>query len=589
MPDEFAPNLNHAWSRLIVDELVRLGAGCFVLSPGSRSTPLTTAVAQHPRAPHIMHFDERGAAFYALGRAKASGKPTVLICTSGSAGANYWPAVVEASQSQVPLIILTADRPPELLQCGANQAIEQTRLFGSYARAFHALPCPSLALPAAAVLTTVDDAHAAATGAHAGPVHINCAFREPLALEPDGLDLKPYLAPVDAWLDSDRPYTRQASTRTVLDSEGDRDLLERLEDVEKGVLVIGTLRTAFDRAMAAKLAATLGWPVLPDFTSGLRLGLDAPHVVHHYDQLLLSEKFRMAFRPDFVMHLGGRLVSKRLAQHLKACRAEYLHVDDATGRLDPDHQVARRVVQDAGSFCAWLLPYLGRGATPAWSIDAPALSRETARLLDEHLPATGRLSEIGVAHVLTKERPAGSLLFAGNSMPVRELDMYGAADAPAGFDAASRGASGIDGNIATAVGMADALNAPATALIGDLTALHDLNSLALLRGVRRPFALVIVNNDGGGIFHFLPIAKEAAVFEPYFGTPHGLRFEQAAAMFDFEYAQPRNLDSFRDEYRHAMEENAPMIIEVRTDRALNADAHRALQARIAEAIDARME
>jgi len=586
MADAYAPNLNHAWSRLLIDELVRLGAGCFVLSPGSRSTPLTAAVAQHPRAPHIMHFDERGAGFYALGRAKAEGRPAVLICTSGSAAANYWPAIVEAAQSGVPLIVVTADRPPELLDCGANQAIDQTRLFGTYARTFHALPCPTLAIPAAAVLTTAAAAFAAATGTDPGPVHINCAFREPLAFEPDGADLRGHLAPIDAWLDSGMPYTRKSTTRTLLDSEGDRLLLEDLHDFERGVIVLGALRSDFDRQLAAELAMILGWPVLPDFNSGLRLGFDNPNVVHHYDQLLLSERFRKGFRPDCVLHLGGRMVSKRLAQHLKAVRPEYIHVDNVPGRLDPNHQATRRVVQDPGGFCAWLLPYCGRGAAQTWPLDAPALSREAGELLATLHPVTGPLSEIGVARTISRERPAGSLLFAGNSMPVRELDMYGAAGGPAGRDAASRGASGIDGNIATAIGMADALGAPATALLGDLTALHDLNSLALLRGVRRPFALVVVNNDGGGIFHFLPIAGETAIFEPYFGTPHGLNFEQAAAMFGLEYARPRNLDAFRDEYRHAMEEGGPMIIEARTDRAANAEQHKALQAKLAEAIDA---
>jgi len=584
-----APNLNHAWSRLVIDELVRLGVSAFVLSPGSRSTPLTMAVANHPRAPHMMHFDERGAAFYALGRAKAAGKPAVLICTSGSAAANYWPAVVEASETGIPLVLLTADRPPELLGRGANQAIDQAHLFGNYARAYHAIPCPDTAVPAANLLTTVDAAYAAATAADAGPVHMNCPFREPLAPDPDNTDLKQWLAPIDAWCDSDDAFTMLERTRVEFDSETERRLLEMAQHVEKGVLLLGELKHGFDREMARKLAGALGWPVITDYMSGLHTGVVLPHGVPYYDQLLLSDRFRKQFRPDFILHLGGRIISKRLQQHLKAVRPTYLHVDGNPRPIDPNHQVTHRIVHEVGAFCAWLLPMVRGRNFPKWPVDAPALSRRVSEMLSQSLPATGRLTEPAVAHMLSKERPEGSLLFAGNSMPVRDLDMYACEDGPAGIDMGSRGASGIDGNLATAIGMSDELGLPGTAVVGDLTALHDLNSLALLRGIGRAFVVVVINNDGGGIFHFLPIAKHQEKFEPYFGTPHGLHFGDAAEMFGLEYAAPRSLDSLRDEYNHAMEDGHPMLIEVRTNRSENTGAHRALHEKIVKEVEAAMD
>lgn len=582
MPISKAPNLNHCWSGLIVEELLRCGVSGFVLSPGSRSTPLTLAVASNPRAPHLVHYDERGAAFYALGRAKALNRPVALVCTSGSAVANYWPAVVEAATNGVPLVVVTADRPPELLHCGANQAIDQTRIFGAHVRASVELPCPDAAIPAAYLLGTVNDACHRAVGPAPGPVHINCAFREPLAPEPDGVDLAAWLSPVDAWVKGDAPFTSRVETLLMPDADAVIDLLSPHAN---GAIVAGELRSDEDRLQVLRLAELLGWPVLPDFTSGLRLGEPSPQVLHHYDTLLLSDAFRARFRPEFVLHVGGRVVSKRLAQHLAQLRPVLAHVDAHPARLDPGHQVTHRIVAPVGVACAVMADALAGTTSPSnWAAPLFAANSAVARLLEEVLES-GAMTEPTVAHLLAKLRPEGSLLFAGNSLPVRELDSYASAAGAWGSDTANRGASGIDGNIATAAGYADALARPATLLLGDLTTLHDLNSLALLRGKRAPTVVVVINNDGGGIFSFLPVAKHAEHFEACFGTPHGMNFEHAARQFGLEYVRPRRLDAFRDEYRHAMEEPCATMIEVCTQRDENLRAQRSLQERIAAVVE----
>lgn len=583
---ENAPNINQIWARLAVEELVRNDAAMFCISPGSRSTPLALAVAAHPNARAVVHFDERGAAFHALGWASAVRKPAVLICTSGTAATNFLPAVVEAAQSRVPLLVLTADRPPELLDCGANQAIDQMRLFGRYTRWDCQLPCPDPHVPPEFVLTTVDQAVYRALHAPAGPVHLNCMFREPLAPTPDGGDYGTYLAPLRGWLDGGTPYARWERPVHGMQNQTESELLAALGRVTRGLLLVGRLATSEETQTARQLAQRLGWPVFADVASGLRLGGDTGTGIVYYDQLLLSEVFRRYCTPELVLHLGGALTSKRLMEHLAALRPEYVLVADHPHRQDPLHRVTRRIEADIGAFCRRLGVLLPAGGKSDW-IDGMRQADAAAR---DVLEAWGRenaeTDEILLARDVSRLAPDGSVLFLGNSMPIRDMDMYGVAGGPGLNTSVNRGASGIDGNIATAAGYAGALGAPATAIIGDLAALHDLNSLAFLRGLERPFVLVVVNNNGGGIFSFLPIAQHGAHFEALFATPHGMTFEHAARQFGLGYARPADRKSFERVYRDATAFAGAVIIEVTTQRDDNVRRHRALQSRIAAAVDA---
>ncbi|HPO12741.1 MAG TPA: 2-succinyl-5-enolpyruvyl-6-hydroxy-3-cyclohexene-1-carboxylic-acid synthase [Candidatus Hydrogenedentes bacterium] len=575
-----APNINHLWAGLLVEELARGGVCCFCISPGSRSTPLAMAAARHPRVPSVVHFDERGAAFHALGWASATGKPAVLICTSGSATANFWPAVVEASMSGVPLILLTADRPPELLDCGANQAIDQIRLYGEYVRWSFTLPCPDPEIPPGMVLTTVDQALYRAQHPPAGPVHLNCMFREPLApLLKDQEQIKACMETLSKWRHAQAPFTSFRIPNIRLKTEDDLALLNLLNDVKRGLLVVGRLRTAKESEAARLLAETLQWPVFPDVCSGVRLAgaTKAPYVAH-YDQLLLSDTFQRECTPEFVLHLGGAITSKRLQEHLARLRPEYMLVNAQPFRQDPFHQVTHRVEMGITGFGKWLTPSVRDIGAPSWGKDFSEYSQRISRQVDDWLNEASALSEIAVARLVSRQRPAGSIVFLGNSMPIRDMDMYGAPDGPEGLVVANRGASGIDGNIATAAGYANALQTPVTAVIGDLAALHDLNSVSLLRASAAPVILVVVNNNGGGIFSLLPIAEYEENFEKCFGTPHGLTFEEAARMFGISYACPDSQELFAQAYGQAIAKGSSSLIEVRTDRAENVRAHRELQA-----------
>ena len=573
-----APNLNHCWAGLLIEELVRGGVCCFCITPGSRSTPLAVAAASNPGAKTMVHFDERGAAFHALGWAAATGQPAVLICTSGSAPANYWPAVTEASASMIPLILLTADRPPELRDCGANQAIDQTNLFGQYVRWFHSLPCPNPVLPARMILTTADHALYRARSTPAGPVHINCMFREPLAPVPfQESEVAQALAPLEKWLSSDAPFTKAYLPEVAINDKDDLAVINRLSDVERGLLVIGRLRTREEVRTVRILADALRWPVFPDVLSGLRLGVLDGTFVHYYDQLLLSPAFREACAPEFVLHLGGAITSKRLQDHLAALAPEYMLVANHPVRHDPFHQLTHRIETDVAAFAHWLAPSVrDRGVAP-WGQAFAGWSKMAGSFIDAWVDGSEQITEIFVARAVARLRPANTTLFLGNSMPIRDMDMYGAEDGPEGLVTANRGASGIDGNIATVAGYANATGQPVVAVLGDLAVLHDLNSLALIRESAAPVILVVVNNDGGGIFSFLPIAEYPETFERCFGVPHGRTFVDAARFFGIEYALRTSKAAFSETLTRAIAGKCSMIIEVQTERPENYAVHQELQ------------
>jgi 2-succinyl-5-enolpyruvyl-6-hydroxy-3-cyclohexene-1-carboxylate synthase len=582
-----APNLNYAWCGLLVEELIRQGVAGFVISPGSRNAPLTVSVARNERARYWMHFDERGAAFFALGLAKATGQPAVLICTSGSATANYWPAVVEADASGIPLIIVTADRPPELLDCGANQAIKQSGLYGSYVRWETTLPCPTPDIEPSYVLTTVDQAISRSKAANPGPVHLNCMLREPLAPNADGTIPDHYFDKLSSWESRAEPYTVYGGGCPTLTNEEQAHLLKSIQSCHSGLLVFGALTTVDETAQAASLARKLGWPVFADVCAGLRGYPEIPTLLDQGDLVLLDDTLTDEWSPDLVVHVGAPLTSKRDQTFIERVRPEYIRVCNTPLRKDPVHLVTLHATMEPAPFCAWLVTRDGIDN----SVPIPDALRERNVACFDTLETWENsnypLSEIGAARLVAEHSPCPSLIFLGNSMPVRLVNSFGYPTIPDVQVAANRGASGIDGNIATAAGMALASNLPTTALVGDLTLLHDLNSLALLQHLKSPFVVVVLNNDGGGIFHHLPIAGQDDVFEECFGTPHGLDFHAAATLFNIAYEQPVDMPEFATIYGAARERPDPTLIEVVIDRQASHAGHVALTNQLRDAMKTR--
>jgi 2-succinyl-5-enolpyruvyl-6-hydroxy-3-cyclohexene-1-carboxylate synthase len=578
-------NINHIWADLLVEELLRAGVGLFCLAPGSRSTPLVRAVAANSRAAHLMHFDERGTAFSALGFGRATRRPAAWITTSGTAVANGMPAVVEASADAVPMLLLTADRPPELRATGANQTIDQVKLFGDYVRWQFDMPAPDARIDPAFVLTTADQAVHRACRAPAGPVHLNVMYREPLAPEPDGGTYDRYLDALPEWAAGHWPYTRYAASHSRCTGTG--VLWRRLREARRGLIVAGRLDTRAQGDAVRWLSDRLGWPILPDVCSQLRLGGDSmpDYPAYYYDLVLSSASFREINRPDAVLYFGARSTSKRLNRFIAEARPrDFVVIREAPERTDPHHRVTGYVEADIVGFCAELIDLVetGPAAASEWTHRWTAASETAGRLLDDQLGEV--LSEPVAARLLTARAPEGSGLMLASSMPVRDTDTYGAEAQGAPFVAANRGASGIDGTVATAAGLARGLQREVTLLLGDLALLHDLNSLALLAASPEPVIVVVINNHGGGIFSFLPIARHREVFESFFGTPHAFSFEHAARMFDLDYASPASLDDFARIYEEALSERSSCIIEVTTDRAENVELHRRVEAAVAEAV-----
>jgi len=578
-----APNTTYLWPQLLVEELVRNGVNTFFVAPGSRSTPLTVAVAQHPEAESTLHVDERGNAFAALGYGRATQTPAAWITTSGTAVANGLPAVVEASVDGVPLLLLTADRPPELRDTGANQTIDQVKIFGDYVRWQVDVPPPTDEIDPAYVLTTTNQAVHRTKRSPAGPVHVNCMFRKPLEpVESEAVVTVP--ATVEEWAVDTDPYTQYPTPVSTPPGPEVEALAENLGGTEKGLVVAGRLDSAAAADATQRLASHLGWPIVPDLTSRLRLGgRQGTGRVPYGDLVLTSEPFRDAHAPDAVLQVGGRFASKRLRLFLRDCAPQtWAVVRPDPSRIDPDHRVTHHVEVEVPAFADVLIARLddGRGATD-WRRAWTTASDRAEAVVRTHAEDAEALTEPLVATVLTDEMPSRHALVAASSMPVRDLNRHGSTHGQSGPAYSNRGASGIDGTVATAAGVATGRESPVTLLIGDLALWHDLNGLALLQD--RQVVVVVVNNDGGGIFHFLPI-REYDDFDPYFTTPHGRNFEGAAATFDLPYHRPETPAALRAAYEEACRSGASALIEVQTDRAMNRQVHEVLEEEVAVAV-----
>ncbi len=557
-----SPNLNYLWSSLIVEELIRNGVDYFCISPGSRSSPLVCAVADNPKAKTFVHFDERGTAFHALGYTSATGKPCVLICTSGTALANFFPAIIEASKKKLPLIILTADRPPELRLTGANQTIDQIKIFGEYVRFFFDLPTPSQEIKPEFVLTTIDQAVFRSQGELPGPVHLNCPFREPLAPVQMKGNFKFYLESIKNWIKTGKPYTSYIRSEKKLNAKDTQMVCEILRNSQKGIIAVGKLSCPEDSKAIYQLAEKLNWPIFPDITSGLRLGCAHPNIISYFDQILMSANL-VKIKTDCVLHLGGRLTSKRFYEYLpKNDPQNYIVVLNHPLRNDPLHKVSLRIQSKTEHFCKEII----KGIKSAnKSHPFLKLLKDENKKIDlklEKMGDTPQLTETIAVRLLSKLLPKDSGLFIASSLPIREMDMVASPNANPVVVSSNRGASGIDGTIASSVGFAVGLNKPTTLLIGDLAFLHDLNSLAMLKNLHTPLVIVALNNNGGRLFSKLPIAEFKSYFEKFFLTPHNLRFEHAAQLFKIPYFAAKNLKELTAAYQAAIKKHVSTLIEV---------------------------
>jgi len=585
-----------------VDELARSGLQHVCVAPGSRSTPLALAMARHPALRVWMHLDERSAGFFALGMARALDAPVAVLCTSGTAAANFLPAVVEAFHAGVPLLVLTADRPPELRGVSAAQTIDQHGLYGAHTRWFVDMALPE-ARPAllAYVRTVACRAIATATASPRGPVHLNFPFREPLV--PAATDLPGGMSGADslAWhgRPDGGPWVSVTAPQIAPPAATVHQLASEITHARRPLIVCGP---QYDPCLAAPLAAVAraaGAPLLADPLSQLRWGAhDRTVVMDRYDAMLRDAGMAGALVPDLVIRLGAPPTSKPLLQYLELHAAARQIVVAPAGWPDPLLGVAAMIRSDARLLCERLADALAAEhsapghARPeqgeeAWlarwrHADDVAAAAMASYLSGIAEPFDGR-ALADVADVL----PSGSTLFVSSSMPVRDLDAFAAGSPRAIRVLGNRGANGIDGVVSSALGAATAcmaVGAPLVLVIGDLAFYHDMNGLLAARLHGLDATIVVLNNDGGGIFSFLPQAASTEHFEQLFGTPHGLDFAPAAALYGATYQRAGNSAALREAVRRGVTGSGLHVVEVRTDRARNVTLHREAWSAVAAAL-----
>ncbi|MFN8590058.1 MAG: 2-succinyl-5-enolpyruvyl-6-hydroxy-3-cyclohexene-1-carboxylic-acid synthase [Thermomicrobiales bacterium] len=584
---------NLATACALVDELARRGVRYVVVAPGSRSTPLTVAVAAHPAIRTWMHVDERSAAFFALGIARASRNAVAIVCTSGTAAANFLPAVVEAKYSRVSLVVLTADRPPELRDWGAAQTIDQIALYGSHVKWFVDMPLPeeNPALQRHA-RATVRRAVETASSAPWGPVHLNVPFREPLL----PADLDP-AQPLAHLYREGRPAEavtgvagRDGGTSTVLDDDALAAIAEVMANHERGVIVCGPGDDDELPGVVAALSAVSGYPVLADPLSGVRYG-DHPreNIIDAYDAFLRDVETAQQLAPDLILRTGGLPAAKTLQTFIAANPGREHILFDRGDPRDPG-QVAtahlRLEPAPALSRLTEILRERGPDAESSWLQNWQETNAATRLAIDTYLASCEEPFEGRAAAEIADLLPDGATLVVGNSMPVRDVDTFVGGDQRCVRVVGNRGASGIDGLVSSALGAAAVAAGPVVLLVGDLSFYHDLNGLlaAKLHGI--DCTIVVINNDGGGIFSFLPQADllPCADFERLFGTPTGLDFHHAAALYGATFNRPTGWPAFREAVAAGIAGRGLSIVELVTGRERNVTLHREVWRDVAAAL-----
>lgn len=561
--DIAARNFHHA--RQLLALLLAHGIRELALAPGSRCAPLTLAAASDPRWRLHSHVDERGLAFFALGLARRLEQPVAVLVTSGTAVANLLPATIEADLLDVPLLLLSADRPPELLDCGANQAIRQQGLFGQHLRAaVHLQP------PAQEILTSADEQAIRqlllGLQQQPGPRQLNIMLREPLYPEPALLALPPQPLPAATIAVSSTASAPAAPLPATAQQWAE---LRQ----QQGVIVAGRLTPADGQAVA-HWAAGLGWPLLADIQSHARHGATALSPAElALANPALAERLAQA---RLIIRCGDRLTGKRLNQWLQRCQGQQWLVANGIGERDP-LRLSQRVELPLPRVMATYPPATSAHANPGCWLDITAINQQLARLLAT--AATASLDELSAIATLAPLLPAAGLLFCGNSLAIRLLDQL--AIAPAGPVLANRGASGIDGLLASACGAASGHAGPLTLVIGDLSLLHDLNSLALLARLQQPALVVLLNNGGGNIFDLLPVPE--ALRERYFRTPVRWDAAAACATFAIPHQRPASTEQFTHACQQAWQRNGPTVVEVQVAPGQTAAQLQALAAQITTA------
>ncbi len=598
-----APNRATLWGRTLVDELAAGGLEAVCIAPGSRSTPLTVAFAEHPDVTVFSHLDERSAGFFALGRARRTGDPTALVCTSGTAAANFHPAVIEANQARVPLLVLTADRPHELRDSGANQTVDQVKLYGDAVRWDAELPDPEAdERKVRALRTTAARALAETAGVEPGPVHLNCPFRKPLEPIDRPDDVPDSFDDTLAGRGRTGPFVETTAGTRTLEANQHRPLVEALERAERPLIVAGPVDPAdlitLDPDTVLSVAERLGAPIFADPLSGVRFGahVDAgtgsarSSVVGGYDAYVEELP-----DPDVVVRFGASPTSKPLCHALRDADARQFLLDPAGKWREATFTATDLLAASPGPVFEALLEQFDDGLEPSahdgWLSDVQAAERRHWAIRDDALAAAELEAapfEGAILASVFDHAPDPATVFVSNSMPIRDADRF-ARPRDAGLTVlGNRGASGIDGITSTALGAGSAADEPLVLVTGDLAFYHDSNGLLAVDRCDVDATVVLLDNDGGGIFHKLPIEEFEPPFTDQFKTPHDLEFEALAELYglEFERVEPT---AFESAYRRSLGQEGTQVLAVAFDAEASHRRREDLKDRVRVAVRSALE
>ncbi len=558
-------NVNQLWASILVESLYQLGLRHAVICPGSRSAPLTIAFAQHPGVEAIPALDERSASFFALGLARQHHRATALVCTSGTAGANFYPAVIEARESQVPLLVLTADRPPELRHCHAGQAIDQVKLFGQYPNWQAELRLPDAAPASLAYLRqTVSFSWDQTRFPQTGPVHLNIPLREPLAPLSD--------PKIEVLAETFNSHDFFAHLVPEIDRlTGELAKLPPWQDISKGIIIVGLAQPeqAEEYVEAiAQISQNLGWPILSDALNPLRSHQSQlPNLICHYDLILRQSEHQQSLRPEGVLRLGELPTSKVLRQWLGALNCRQWIVSDRPGNFDPLHGKTQHL------HCG--LQPLARKITEQSSPASPQkkqyqnhwkqLEAQTAEAVDLAMTNLEELREPKLPWLLSQTLPEQTPLFIANSTPIRDLEWFWQGSDRHILPYFNRGANGIDGTLSTALGITHGNSRPSIMVTGDLALLHDTNGWLLTDQLQGHLTIILINNNGGGIFELLPIAKFDPPFEQFFATPQSINFADLCQSYGASYEQIDSWTQLKSKVSQ-LPDHGIRLLELQTDR-----------------------
>jgi 2-succinyl-5-enolpyruvyl-6-hydroxy-3-cyclohexene-1-carboxylate synthase len=545
-------DVTQSFAATFVDELAAQGVDFACISPGSRSAPIAIALQRHPKIRVFVHIDERSGSFFAVGLAKASGKPVILLCTSGTAAAEFHPAVVEAFHSRTPLIVLTADRPPELRDVGANQSIDQQHLYGTSVRWFFdpGAPVESAGAPRQ-WRRLAARAYAEAAG---GPVQINLPFREPLVPTPGELPVA-----------LGTPGQAISAGRTLPTPGQVTTLASALQKSQRPLIVAGEMR---DGDRLAPALSRLGLPVLAEPSSQLRRAETGASVESY--EALLRAGWSLQHGPDLVVSLGGTPTSKVLSAWLAAASAPTFLIDPDRQWRDPD-QVASHVMACDPQALLEALPPMDRNA---WRDEWLSAGKRATAAIAATFVSTP-LHEGHIVRALAARLPDNGQVFVGSSMPIRAVDSFWPYAKTQQRFYGNRGASGIDGLVSSGLGLAAGRsNVPTVLLLGDLSLYHDMNGLWALRRHGLRATIVVCDNNGGGVFNFLPQAQHQDVFEELFATPLGLDFAQVARLYDLVYSPVTDRAGLEPALVDALAAQSPTMVVVKFKREDSVNGHR---------------